>query len=149
MKKKEKRTMYIVDCEILPEAIKRTAYAKELIAQNKVRTINEAVEIAGISRSAFYKYREGIFPFYEAGKRKIITVSATMENRSGVLSSFLNQIASAKGNILTINQSIPLQGIAYVTVSMETDAMEESPELLMESLDLLEGVQKVELISQS
>ena len=105
----------IVSKNILPEAILKTAKAKELLAKGDVYTINDAVERVGLSRSAYYKYKDGVFPFYEASREKIITISLILENKAGVLSHVLNFIASFKGNVLTINQGIPLQGIANVS----------------------------------
>lgn len=143
------RDFLIVSKEILPEAILKTAQAKELLAKGDVDTINEAVERVALSRSAFYKYKEGVFPFYEASREKIITLSLILENKSGILSQVLNFIASVRGNVLTINQDIPLQGIAHVSVAIETAGMLDIPEKLLEGLGSLDGVRKIEVIAQS
>ena len=82
---KEKGKFYIVDEAILPEAILKTARIKELLAKHKDMTVNDAVEEVGLSRSAFYKYRDGVFPFYEATKAKIITLQISMDNKAGIL----------------------------------------------------------------
>lgn len=139
----------IVSKDILPEAILKTARAKELIAKGDVGTVNDAVEYVGLSRSAYYKYKDGVFPFYEASREKIITISLILENKAGVLSHVLNSIAAFKANVLTINQGIPLQGIANVTISIETAGMENTPENLLSGLGELDGVRKVEFIGQS
>ncbi|NLW25126.1 MAG: ACT domain-containing protein [Clostridia bacterium] len=149
MFRSDKNKFYIVKKDILPDAIIKTAKVKELLTQKEAETINEAVEKVGISRSAFYKYRDGVFPFYEASKEKIVTINITLEHRSGVLSKCLNSIAMVKGNILTINQGIPLQGVAYVTISIETAEMEGDIENLLEALTNISGVLKVEIIGQS
>ena len=83
MRKEKSKKNYIVDKNILPEAIIKTAMAKELLAKGEVFTVNEAVKRVGISRSAFYKYRQGISPFYEASKEKIITISLILEHKTG------------------------------------------------------------------
>lgn len=141
---------YIVDEKILPEAILKTAQAKELLAKNPVLTINEAVQEIGISRSAFYKYRDGIFPFYEATKEKLLTLQINLDHQAGVLSGCLNVIAMTGANILTINQGIPLQGIARVTVAFEAPTHQNfNLELLLEMLYDISGVINVELIGQN
>lgn len=143
------KDFYIVSKEILPEAILKTSQAKELLTKGDALTVNEAVEAVGLSRSAFYKYKDGVFPFYQVSKEKIITISLFLEHHSGILSQVLGAVAGAKGNILTINQGIPLQGIANVSLSIETANMAGIPEDLLEALKALEGVRKVELIGQN
>lgn len=139
----------IVSKDILPEAILKTAKAKELLVKGDVYTVNDAVERVGLSRSAYYKYKDGVFPFYEASREKIITISLILENKAGVLSHVLNFIASFKGNVLTINQGIPLQGIANVSVSIETAGMADTPENLLAGLGEIDGVRKIEVIGQN
>ena len=140
---------YIVDERILPEAILKTAQTKELLAKYPTLTINEAVRRVGLSRSAFYKYREGIFPFYEAIKEKIITIQVNLDHKSGVLSHCLNVVAQTGANILTINQNIPIQGIARVTISFESQDGYKDLEELLEMLYEIDGVLSVELIGQN
>lgn len=148
MNDKSKR-FYMVSKSILPEAILKTALVKELLARGEAITVNEAVERAGISRSAFYKYRDGVFPFYQASKEKIITVSLNLEHRTGVLSNVLNAVALLKGNILTINQGIPLQSMANVTMSIDTMEVSGDIEELIHKLQQIDGVKKVEIVGQS
>lgn len=145
---KEKK-YYIVAHDILPEAIKKTAEAKELLIREEARTVNAAVEKVGISRSAFYKYRDGVFPFHRAVHNRIITISLLLEHKAGVLSTILNTIAAEQGNILTINQSLPLQGLANATISIDTTGMTVSLETLLKSVSLIKGVKKVEVTGQS
>ncbi|AGA69757.1 ACT domain-containing protein [Desulfitobacterium dichloroeliminans LMG P-21439] len=139
----------IISKNILPEAILKTAQAKELLVKGDAQTINEAVDRVQLSRSAFYKYKDGVFPFYEASKEKIITLSLTLENTAGVLSNVLNTIACFRANILTINQGIPLQGIANVTISIENTGMVDTPENLLAGLGEIQGVRKIEVIGQN
>ena len=146
---RKNKDFLIVSKDILPEAILKTARAKELMAKGDVATVNDAVESVGLSRSAYYKYKDGVFPFYEASREKIITISMILENKSGVLSHVLNFIASVQGNILTINQSLPLQGVANVTISVETAGMVDTPESLMAGLGDMDGVRKIEFVGQS
>ena len=116
----EKNTFYLVREEILPEAIKKTIKVKEVLKRGEARTINEAVEKMGLSRSLYYKYKDYVFPFYEASKEKIVTLSILLDHKAGVLSRILNTIAGDGGSVLTINQGIPLQGVANATISIET-----------------------------
>ncbi len=140
---------YIIAGHILPEAIKKTAEVKELLIRGEAKTVNDAVQKAGISRSAFYKYRDGVFPMHRAVQNKIVTLSLILEHKAGVLSTILNTIAAEQGNILAINQSIPLQGLANATISIDTAGVTVSVETLLKSINLIKGVKKVELIGQS
>lgn len=145
---KQKGGFYIIKDEIMPEILKKTVRAKELLKSGKVRTVNEATESVGMSRSAFYKYRDYIFPFYEASMGKIVTISFILEHIPGVLSGILDEIARAHGNILTINQNIPIQNMASVTISFETGNLNKNVEELLEIINSKEGVQKVDIIAQ-
>lgn len=140
---------YIVADNILPGVIKKTAEVKELLVRGEARTVNDAVEKAGISRSAFYKYRDGVFPFYRAAQNRIVTVSMLLEHKAGVLSTILNTVAAEQGNILSINQGIPLQGLANATISIDTEGMTVSIETLLKSVSLIKGVKRVEVVGQS
>lgn len=143
------KKFYMVNKDILPEAILKTAIVKELLARGEALTVNEAVEKVGISRSAFYKYRDGVFPFYQASKEKIVTISLNLEHKTGILSDVLNTVAQQKGNILTINQGIPLQSIANVTMSIDTNEIVVDIEDIIQRLLQIEGVKKVEIVGQS
>ena len=143
------KDFFIVAKEILPDAILKTAQAKELLIKGEALTVNESVEAVGLSRSAFYKYKDGVFPFYQASKEKIITIALILEHHSGVLSHVLSCIANLRGSVLTINQGIPLQGVANVSISIETAGMSGNPEDLLTTLGQLTGVKKIELIGQN
>ena len=140
---------YLVREEILPEAIKKTIKVKELLKKGEVRTINEAVEKLNLSRSAYYKYKDYVFPFYEASRDKIVTLAVLLEHKSGVLSRVLNTISADCGSILTINQGIPLQGVANATISIETAQLAIDLEALLDKLRMVEGVKRLEVLGQS
>jgi len=140
---------YIVSHDILPESIKKTAEVKELLARGDVLTVNKAVREIGLSKSAFYKYRDGVFPFYRAVHKKIVTVSLLLEHKAGVLSTLLNTIAAEQGSILTINQGLPLQGLANATISIDTAGMQVSVDTLLKAVTLIKGVKKVEILGQT
>lgn len=139
---------YVVRTAILPEIFRKTILAKELLQQQKVTTINDAVHKVGMSRSVFYKYKDHIFPFHEFNRGRIVTIGMTLEDRPGVLSSVLDRVARAGGNILTINQSIPIHGTANLTVSVRTANLRGGTEGLMRALAKTDGVQEVETLAQ-
>ena len=145
----QKSVFYLVREEILPEAIKKTIKVKELLKRGEARTINDAVEKMELSRSAYYKYKDYVFPFYEASKEKIVTLALLLEHKPGLLSRVLNTIANDKGSVLTINQGIPLQGMANATISLETVDMIVDLEALLDKLRLIEGVKRLEVLGQA
>ncbi|MGI6093033.1 MAG: ACT domain-containing protein [Veillonellaceae bacterium] len=140
---------YLVREEILPEAIKKTIKVKDLLKRGEVATINEAVEKMELSRSAYYKYKDYVFPFYEASREKIVTLAVLLEHRSGVLSRVLNTIAADNGSVMTINQGIPLQGVANATISIETAELDIDLEALLDKLRLVDGVKRLEVLGQA
>ena len=141
--------LYLVQAHVLPQVLRKTAEAKELLKNGRAKTVNDAVFAVGISRGSFYKYRDFIFPFREASRGKILTISLILEHTAGVLSSVLNSIAAAEGSVLTINQGIPLQGVANASISFETDHLTADVSDLLASLAETPGVQKLELIGQN
>lgn len=149
MKSNEKSVFYLVREEILPEAIKKTIKVKELLKRGEARTINEAVEQMELSRSAYYKYKDYVFPFYEASKEKIVTLAILLEHKPGVLSRVLNTVANDSGSILTINQGIPLQGVANTTISIETRDLAIDLEALLDKLRMVDGVKRLEVLGQA
>ncbi len=102
-----------------------------------------------LSRSAYYKYKDYVSPFYDVTQGKIVTLSVMIFDRPGELSQVLNTVAANNGSILTINQGIPLQGMAAVSLSIETKDMTVSVEDLMKTLEKLSGVSKVNIIGQA
>ena len=139
---------YLVRQDILPEALVKTMQVKEMLAQGQARTIHEAVDKAGLSRSAFYKYKDGIFPLSMLERERIVTISMDLENRSGILSKVLGLIAGLEGNVLTIHQSIPLQGMANVVISVDTSLMGEQFVTFIETLRGHDGVKRVSIVGQ-
>jgi chorismate mutase len=139
---------YLVRDDILPEAILKTIEAKKLLESGEVATIHEAVERVGLSRSAYYKYKDGILPFNAMMREMIITLSLQLEHRAGVLSRVLLFIANRGGNILTINQTIPLQGLANLALSVDTASLSSSTTDFMDDLQQLDGVKKALIIGR-
>jgi chorismate mutase len=139
---------YLVREDILPEAVLKTIQAKELLSKGDVKTIHEAVDAVGLSRSAFYKYKDGIFPLSRMDRERIITISMDLEHRSGILSKVLGLIARLDGNVLTIHQTIPLQGMANVVLSVETSLMGDKVNGLIRTLTAQEGVKRAAIVGQ-
>ncbi len=145
----EKNAFFVIKWEFLPDVFKKTLMVKELLSKGMAKTVNEAVQEIGISRSAYYKYKDGVFPYYQMSEGRIITLSFYLEHRPGILAKVLNTIAQAGGNIIMINQGIPLQGMAYVSISIETLNLEYSAEELINRIKQLDGTKKVELLAQN
>nr|WP_217903586.1 ACT domain-containing protein [Bacillus haynesii] len=142
----KEETFYLVREDVLPEAMRKTLEVKKLIERKKAESVAEAVQKVDLSRSAFYKYRDAVFPFYTMVKEQIITLFFHLEDRSGTLSHLLQVVAESGCNVLSIHQTIPLQGRANVTLSVSTRGMDENIDLLMNKLRKLEFVEKVEIL---
>ena len=138
---------YIVAADALPEIFVKVAEAKRMMQTGEVETVGEATRRAGISRSAFYKYKDSVQPFNDMKAEHIITFYAMLKDTSGVLSHVLSIFATSGANILTINQRIPTNGCAAVTISAETSDMEESLEQLLSDVAALDGVVKFEILA--
>ena len=138
-----------MDAGILPEVYRKVLTAKKYLATGKAASVKEAAQLAGISRSAYYKYKDFVFPFYEASKEKIVTVALLLEHKPGVLSKVLNVLASEHGSVLTINQGIPLQGVANATLSIETVELSIDLEALLDKIRVIEGVKRLEVLGQA
>lgn len=137
---------YLVAAEALPEIFLKVAEANRRLRSGEASTAGEAARAVGISRSAFYKYRDAVQPFTDMKTGRIVTFSALLKNKSGVLSDVLSIFAASGANILTINQSIPVNGCAAVNVSAETSEMSESVEQLIADARALDGVVRLELL---
>ncbi|MCA0755261.1 ACT domain-containing protein [Paenibacillus sp. N4] len=139
---------YVVREDILPEAIMKTIQVKEMLSLGKAATVHEAVERVGLSRSAFYKYKDGVYALNELERERIATISMDLEHRSGVLSKVLSLVAGLEGNVLTMNQTIPLQGYANVVISVDISQLSGELSALVELLRSQEGVRKASVIGQ-
>jgi chorismate mutase len=144
----ENSTYLLVDSSVLPEVFLKVIEVKKILSKGTIKAVNEAVKEVGISRSAFYKYKDFVFPFYETSRGKVITLFFVVEDFAGILSSIINQIAFAKANILTINQNIPINGLADVTISIETAGMANDIKELMDEIARIEGVRRQEILAR-
>ena len=142
-----KTKYYIVAAEALPEIFIKVAEAKQRMQTGEAGTGGEATRQVGISRSAFYKYKDAVQPFNNMKAGHIITFYTMLKDNPGVLSNVLSIFAGSGANILTINQSIPTNGCAAVTISAETSEMAESLEGLIARAETVEGVIKFEILA--
>ncbi|MDM8148879.1 ACT domain-containing protein [Priestia megaterium] len=143
---KSDKQFYLVREDVLPEAMKKTLDAKLLIERGKAESVADAVQAVDLSRSAFYKYRDTVFPFQTVVKQRIISLFFYIEDRSGTLSHLLSTVASSGCNVLTIHQTIPLQGRANVTLSLDTASMNVELNEMLRRLKSLEFVDKVDVL---
>ena len=145
---KQNKQFYIIDKDILPEVFLKVMEVKNLLETEKMLTVQEATERIGISRSSFYKYKDSIMPFYEKGRGQTITILIRLKDEAGRLSDLLNDIADLGANVLTINQMIPMNGIALINICMQTYKMKIGEGELIERLQGVKGVQSVKLLAR-
>ena len=138
---------YIVDAEALPEIFRKVVDARRMLDTGEAETVNQAVQLAGLSRSAFYKYKDAVRPFQDMLHGRIVTFQIMLKDEPGILSHVLNLFAGSGANILTINQGIPINGCAVVTVNAETSGLEGSLQELLARLNGAEGVLRGEILA--
>jgi chorismate mutase len=150
MKEKTKKnpTYLLVDSSVLPEVFTKVIEVKKILGKGSIKTVNEAVKEVGISRSAYYKYKDFIFPFYETSRGRVVTLFFVVEDFSGILSSIINKIAQAKASIVTINQNVPINGLADVTISIETVGMTKDIKELMDEISKVKGVRQQSILAR-
>ncbi|HHT97973.1 MAG TPA: ACT domain-containing protein [Clostridiales bacterium] len=139
---------YIVKKKAVPEVLLKVVEAKRLLDSERVMTVQEATDKLNISRSSFYKYRDDIFPFHENNRERTITLMLQMDDTPGLLSNVLNQVAAHDANILTINQSIPMNGIAIITLSIEIMPQTSSTSIILSDIEELDGVHYIKILSR-
>ena len=138
---------YIVEASVLPEIFRKVVETRRLLDTGEAETVNQAVRLTGISRSAFYKYKDAVRPFQDMLHGRIVTFQLLLKDEPGLLSQVLNRFAGSGANILTINQGIPSNGSAVVTVNAETSGMEGSLQRLLEEITGLAGVIRGEILA--
>ena len=139
---------YVVKRKAVPDVLLSVVEAKRLLETHKVATIQEAVEIVGISRSSFYKYKDDIMEFHDNSQGTTITISAQVDDEPGVLSDLLKIIAEHGANILTIHQSIPINGIAALSISIQILESTIDVSQMIEEMEGHKGVHLVKLIAK-
>ena len=141
-----KNSLVLVDLKVLPEVYQKVLSAKKLLADGECKEISDAVKKVGLSRSAYYKYKDYVFPFNQM--QGIITLSFVVSDITGVLSSILSLLAEAKINVLTINQNIPVNSVANVTISIQNTLSEVPLQELVDNLGSLKGVKDVKVLAR-
>ena len=144
----EKKKYFVVRERAVPEVLLKVVQAKKLLDSEKVSTVQEAAEQTGISRSSFYKYKDDIFPFHEEARGKTITFIIQMDDEPGILSVVLQTIARFHGNILTIHQSIPINGIASLTLSIQVLQTTGDISRMIEQLEGQTSVHHVKILAK-
>ena len=138
---------YVVKQKALPEVLLKVAQVNKII-ETKRMSIAEATESVGISRSSYYKYKDDIFPFRDNVKGKTITFVLSMDDEPGILSNVLRAIAENHGNILTIHQSIPISGIATLTLSVQILQGEGDAEAMVDDIEQMEGIHYLKILGR-
>lgn len=140
-------TYILVDKSVAPEVFVKVVDAKKKLSSGRYKTVNDALAAANISRSAFYKYKNYVFAHTKFETEQLVTLFFTLDDVAGILSDILILLSSEGANILTINQNIPVNHIANVTVSMRTDDMTIGLEEMIEKLKKIDGVNKLDILS--
>ena len=139
---------YIVKKKAVPEVLLKVVEAKRLLDSERVMTVQEATDMVQISRSSLYKYRDDIFTFYEHKRGKTITIMIQMDDTPGLLSKVLNHVAKSQANILTIHQTIPVNKIAMLTLSIEILPQTEGISEMLETVEGLDGIHYVKILAR-
>ena len=138
---------FIVEASSMPEIFRKVAQAKQLLETGEETTVNNAARAVGISRSAFYKYKDAVRPFNDMLHGRIVTFQILLRDQPGRLSQMLNIFAGTGVNILTINQSIPVNGCAIVTMTAETSQLQRTLEEVLGEVSATPGVIKCEILA--
>lgn len=144
----EKSKYFVVKQKAVPEVLLKVVEAKKLLESERAITIQEATDNVGISRSSFYKYKDDIFPFYDNTKGKTITLVIQMDDEQGLLSDLLHVVAVYKANILTIHQSIPVNGVATLTLSVEVRSNTGNVSKMVEDIEEMNGIHYVKILAR-
>ena len=139
---------FVVKQKAVPEVLLKVVEAKKLLESERAITVQEATDKVGISRSSFYKYKDDIFPFYDNTKGKTITLVVQMDDEQGLLSDLLHVVAIYRANILTIHQSIPVNGVATLTLSVEIRENTGNVSGMIEELENLNGIHYVKILAR-
>ena len=144
----DKSKYFVVKQKAVPEVLLKVVEAKKLLESERAITVQEATDKVGISRSSFYKYKDDIFPFYDNTKGKTITLVVQMDDEQGLLSDLLHVVAVYRANILTIHQSIPVNGVATLTLSVEIRENTGNVSGMIEELENLNGIHYVKILAR-
>ena len=144
----DKRQYFVVKQKAVPEVLQKVVEAKRLLESERVETVQEATDRVGISRSSFYKYKDDIFPFHDNARGKTITFVIQMDDEPGLLSDVLKAVADFHANILTIHQSIPVNGIASLTLSVDILPTTGDVSRMIEEIESKNGVHYLKILAR-
>ena len=144
----EKTSYFVLREKAVPEVLLKVVEAKRLIDSGKAVSVQDATEIVGISRSSFYKYKDDIFPYHENEKGKTITMVIQMDDEPGILSMVLKTIADFQANVLTIHQSIPVNGIAVLTLSLDVFPETGDIEQMIRAIEMGHGIHYTKILAK-
>ena len=144
----EKTNYYVLKEKAVPDVLLRVVEAKRLLESGRVASVQEATERVDISRSSYYKYKEDIFPFHDNAKGQTITMVIQLDDEPGLLSAILKTIAESHANILTIHQSIPVNGIASLTLSVDILPETTDANRIMERIEQQNGVHYLKILAR-
>jgi len=139
---------FVVKKKAVPEVLLKVVEAKRLLESEKAITIQEATDRVGISRSSFYKYKDDIFPFHENAKGRTITMVMQLDDEPGLLSVVLKIVAEYHANILTIHQSIPVNGVATLTVSVEVLPATDDISQMIKEMEAQKGIHSIKILAR-
>ena len=144
----EDNQYYVVRNKAVPDVLLKVVEAKRLLACERAFSVQEATERVGISRSSFYKYKDDIFPFHDNARGRTITFVMQMDDVPGLLSAVLKIIADYNGNILTINLTIPINGVASLTLSIDVLPITGDTSSMLEDIERLEGIHYLKILGR-
>ncbi len=144
----EKSKYFVVKQKAVPEVLLKVVEAKRLLESSKAMTVQDATERVGISRSSFYKYKDDIFPFHDNSKGKSITFILQMDDEPGLLSLVLQTIAEYKGNVLTIHQTIPINGVATLTLTVDLLPITRDVSSMIEQIEGQPGIHYLKILAK-
>ena len=136
----DKKGFYLVEASALPEVYHKVLAAKELLDSGGARSVSEAVGKTGLSRSAFYKYKDMVFTFHEKSRARVLSLTFTLRDEPGVVSGLLNIVAQVQCNVLTLHQGLPSGGTATFSISVETQSAVVDNDEIIRQLSTARGV---------
>lgn len=139
--------LLVIDKKVLPEVFEKVITAKRLLKDGKIKEVTEATKQAGISRSVYYKYKDYVFEFSETSEGRKIIFNMVVTHKQGVLSKVLNLVSEYNGNILTIDQGIPINNSAHVSITMDISSVSKDIQDILDEISKVDGVEKVEFIA--
>ena len=144
----EKTSFFVLKEKAVPEVLLKVVEAKRLLDSGKMTSVQDATEVVGISRSSFYKYKDDIFPFHENAKGKTVTMVIQLDDEPGILSLVLKTIADFHANVLTIHQSIPVNGIASLSLSIDVFPATGDVEVMKTSIESVQGIHYAKILAR-